>query len=724
MLLVFNHAIGDAIQKACENDFDSEALHLARAATIVRRDMFKMQQTFKGTFEADCQKKAIPQSLLALIDMILQGPSIKKGSPDDKPVKTAALTISQLLAFTSCKSGTEGKTTTTTHHSRDREYPLHVYTELKIHGETRKKSLVDAFYNLGLCISYDRVLSISTDTANCVTTRFEQEGVVCPPKLRGNIFTTAAVDNIDHNPSSTTAHDSFHGTAISLVQHPTTKNRGVERDIPVLDGTVQAQKNVAQLPPTFCNVPPAVLHVKDPLVPTVPDEVNLADTAATVSRMEEEYKWLDNVKELVSKDTLENDEFISWAAFHASNQPETAYEPTVVSLLPMFQENAHSVAMILHAMNIIKSAVHHVNPEQVPVVTLDQPLFAIAKQIQWNWPDTHGEDKFVIVLGGLHIEMAAFKVLGDWLDGSGWTSAIVAAEVASGGVAESFIKASHLTRTRRAHQVTAACLYILQNKAYCKYLETVDGNAEQLQFEDWTDAMSEDHPQFLYWCRVLSLELCVLHFVRSVREGNFNLYRDSLSKLAPWMFSMNHINYARWLSIHIRDMCALPAKHPEVYQHFLKGSFVVHKSQRVFSSIALDQAHEQANALVKGDGGAVGLTENPGALRRWMVAGPELARMIQEFEESTPRPVKEDRRHHDQVSSIQVSFQKDVLSLVSTFEEMGNPFEEDSKDLLVLDTKDIMGWSCPNSTERSNHWPEAVRYFCEGEIRGQNQACH
>ena len=101
----------------------------------------------------------------------------------------------------------------------------------------------------------------------------------------------------------------------------------------------------------------------------------------------------------------------------------------------MFQENAHSVAMILHAMNIIKSAVHHVNPEQVPVVTLDQPLFAIAKQIQWNWPDTHGKDKFVIVLGGLHIEMAAFKVLGDWLDGSGWTSAIVATEVASGGVA-------------------------------------------------------------------------------------------------------------------------------------------------------------------------------------------------------------------------------------------------------------------------------------------------
>ena len=343
----------------------------------------------------------------------------------------------------------------------------------------------------------------------CVTTRFELERVVCPPKLRENIFTTAAVDNIDQNPSLTTAHDSFHGTEISLVQHPTTINRGVEHDIPVIDGTVQSQKSVVQLPRTFCNVPPVVLHVKDPLVPRLPDEVNLADTAATVSRMEEEYQWLDNVKELVSNDTLKNDEFISWAAFHTSNQPETEYEPAVVSLLPMFLENVHSVAMIsLHAINMIKAAVHHVNPEQVPVVTLDQPLFAIAKQIQWNWPETHGKDKLVIMLEGLHIEMAASKVLGDWLDGSGWTSAIVAAEVASAGVAESFIKVSHLTRTRRAHQVTAACLYILQNKAYCEYLETVDDDAEQLHFEDWTDAMSEDHPHFLYWYRALCTALC------------------------------------------------------------------------------------------------------------------------------------------------------------------------------------------------------------------------
>ena len=213
---------------------------------------------------------------------------------------------------------------------------------------------------------------------------------------------------------------------------------------------------------------------------------------------------------LSSKSTLAKGDLISWAAFHACRQPTVAYVPAVISLLPMFYENVHSIAMILHAMNMVKAAVNHVNPRQTPVIALDQPLFALDKLIQWNWPSTHGEKKFVLMLGRLHIEMAALKLLGDWLDGSGWTSALVAAEVATGRVADSFIKTTHVTRTRRAHQVTAACLFILQNKAYSGYAETLESDDELLQFMDWVNTMSKERPQFLYWNRALLLELCVL----------------------------------------------------------------------------------------------------------------------------------------------------------------------------------------------------------------------
>jgi len=50
--------------------------------------------------------------------------------------------------------------------------------------------------------------------------------------------------------------------------------------------------------------------------------------------------------------------------------------------------------------------------------------------------------------------------------------------------------------------------------------------------------------------------------------------------------------------------------------------------------MALDQSHEQLNKYIKGEGGAVGFTEEPAALRRWMLAGPEVSRVIAEYEET------------------------------------------------------------------------------------------
>lgn len=119
-------------------------------------------------------------------------------------------------------------------------------------------------------------------------------------------------------------------------------------------------------------------------------------------------------------------------------------------------------------------------------------------------------------------------------------------------------------------------------KAHRNYQEAVDDGVEPLGFTEWKDKMSAEHPQFLFWCRVLELELCVLQLVRSLREANFKHYSESLAQLAPWMFSLDHINYARWLSVHIRDMCTLSSKHPEVFQQFSQGAFVVHKSQGHF----------------------------------------------------------------------------------------------------------------------------------------------
>lgn len=118
----------------------------------------------------------------------------------------------------------------------------------------------------------------------------------------------------------------------------------------------------------------------------------------------------------------------------------------------------------------------------------------------------------------------------------------------------------------------------------------------------------------------------------------------------------------------------LEKTHPSVFEEFWAGGFVARKSKRSFSAIALDQAHEQCNARVKGDGGAVGLTNSLSALRRWVFAGPEIARMVEEFEMQTFRGDATDGDHHELLPSFQVTFSTQVNELVVAMEELGNPF--------------------------------------------------
>jgi hypothetical protein len=182
-------------------------------------------------------------------------------------------------------------------------------------------------------------------------------------------------------------------------------------------------------------------------------------------------------------------------------------------------------------MDIVKSAVEILNPGQVPIITCDQPLYTLAKQIQWSWPRTHGEDHFVVMFGGLHIEMAALKMLGDLLEDSGWTGALVQAGAATSGRADSFLKASHVTRTRWAHQVTASSLFLLLQKVYAEYSEDTEDVMSQ---EDWCAERGDACPHFRFWCIILQLELVVMIFVRAIREGDFQLYIEALIKIVPW----------------------------------------------------------------------------------------------------------------------------------------------------------------------------------------------
>lgn len=186
--------------------------------------------------------------------------------------------------------------------------------------------------------------------------------------------------------------------------------------------------------------------------------------------------------------------------------------------------------MMCHSMDILIANTRLLNPGQPAVIEIDQPRFAIGKYIQWAFPEKYEEDKVILMFGGLHIEMAAFRVVGDWLQKSGWTNVLVNADVASPGKADSFLKSSQVTRTRYAHQVTAASLHMLMKQAY---EDDLKASEQEEDFYSWCERRRNESPQFEFWATTLELELTVFAFIRSLREGNFQLYLENLEKLIP-----------------------------------------------------------------------------------------------------------------------------------------------------------------------------------------------
>ena len=174
---------------------------------------------------------------------------------------------------------------------------------------------------------------------------------------------------------------------------------------------------------------------------------------------------------------------------------------------------------------------------------------------------------------------------------------------------DSFLTAAHITCTRRAHQVTACVLYQALEEAHQEYVISTEPGIEAMSLEDWCNKQS-NLPMFKFWFTVLQLELTLLVFLQSIRTGDFKLYVKSLTKFVPWFFSLDHFNYSRWISVHLRDMVTLSHLHPQIYEEFRKGHFTVQKTNHSFSKIALRRHVSPQNAVPQNWGEFFRLADN------------------------------------------------------------------------------------------------------------------
>ena len=101
-----------------------------------------------------------------------------------------------------------------------------------------------------------------------------------------NVFTLAAVDNIDHNPSSATAKSLFHGTGISLFQN--SMGRFGQESFQ-LSQALDRRKQLSSLPDSYTRVLPLSLGKKTANVPCIP-RPNSSDFLSVQEASQKEFR--------------------------------------------------------------------------------------------------------------------------------------------------------------------------------------------------------------------------------------------------------------------------------------------------------------------------------------------------------------------------------------------------------------------------------------------------
>ena len=80
---------------------------------------------------------------------------------------------------------------------------------------------------------------------------------------------------------------------------------------------------------------------------------------------------------------------------------------------------------------------------------------------------------------------------------------------------------------------------------------------------------------FAFWMSYLNMADLSLNFVRATRIRDWALNLQSAVEMVCWYLAYDHLNYARYLSVYIYEMLAVPDTNPSAAEHLTAGDFEV-----------------------------------------------------------------------------------------------------------------------------------------------------
>ena len=80
---------------------------------------------------------------------------------------------------------------------------------------------------------------------------------------------------------------------------------------------------------------------------------------------------------------------LNWSSFYAEQEVPNSLPRCETNRLSLFFESSSDSSLACHAIKLIKKSTEFLNPGQTAVMACDQPMYAVAKQLQWTglYPD-------------------------------------------------------------------------------------------------------------------------------------------------------------------------------------------------------------------------------------------------------------------------------------------------------------------------------------------------
>lgn len=168
VFLAYREDVGGFLRHDYDSDGDELGIVMTKISNIIRKDIFSQTVSFSGSFDEKSQVESVPQSLLSLVSMLINGSNIEDRAQNTS-LSQPVLTIAQLLVFNSFKRQRNIKPKPIEiHHNKEREMPLPLYLGLKAYALSRERQLVDSLFTIGLSTSYNRIMDIVTSLGNNV----------------------------------------------------------------------------------------------------------------------------------------------------------------------------------------------------------------------------------------------------------------------------------------------------------------------------------------------------------------------------------------------------------------------------------------------------------------------------------------------------------------------------------------------------------------------------